>query len=251
LQVWGLSEENRSLLEQTPGIGFELNAGYQGKASLLFSSPLRKGESIKQGAEWIFRASSGDGEQLSTKEKVSLTISKGTPLAAVLKQLVKACKLKPGNVDLLGIPFVSPLNLASGADKLEKSLSVYGSASDELDWFCKSVGIVYSKQDQTFKGSRAGVPYDILPDIISEESGLINPAPRFNDKGHCLVTALLIPELRPGMGFTVKSKRVNGTFIAAQTRHVLDSYGPQDWRVEVRGVPYDGWGALLTDRFKL
>lgn len=251
LRIWGLSAERRAELEQTPNLPFELKAGYTGAASGVFSGALRKGESIKQGAEWIFLATSGDGEDKSTQGKVSLSIKKGTALKDVLKQLVKACGYKPGNVAMLGIPFVSDLKLASGTDKLEKSISVYGSAVDELDWFCKSLGVVWSIQDGAFKGQRAGMPYDLLPNVLAEETGLIQPSPRFNDKGHCIVAALLIPELRPGMGFPIKSPKVTGSFIAAQTRHVIDTHGATDFRTEVRGVPYDGWGALLTDRFKL
>lgn len=250
--IWGLAEATRAELEQTPDLPCEIKAGYAGASSNLFLGVLRKAESIKQGSEWIFRAQVGDEVELEMAkgQKARATFKEGTPLATVLKELVKLTGLKKGNSDLLGIPFVSDLKFQSGIDKLEKSLSVYESALDELNVFCRSCGVIWSIRDGAFQGAIAG-SFTALGPLLSKDTGLIEPSPRINDKGHAIGTALLNPELVPGVGFTVESKRVNGQFICAQTRHSGDTHGASDWRVEWRGVPSGGFGKYLAQRYNV
>jgi hypothetical protein len=214
LAIWGLKEPVRDALEQQPALPCSIDAGYADNSSNLFTGILRKSESIREGPDWIFRASVIDecAKEETKKQKARLTFKEGTALADVLKQLVKAAGLKPGNSALLGVPFVSELKFSSGTDKLEKSLSVYGDAMDELAYFARSVGVVWSIEDNAFQGQIAGTFVSLGP-LINKDHGLIEPQPRVNDKGHVLGTCLLLPELRPGVGFVCESKRVNGQFI--------------------------------------
>jgi hypothetical protein len=249
IAVWGLSRETRGRLEQTPELPCTVDAGYSGAASNLFTGVLRKSSSVREGADWIWRASVIDGDK-PTGQKASLTIAKGTPLKDVLVRLVKAAGLKPGNSSLLGIPFVSEVKYASGTDKLEKSLSVYGDAMDELAYFCASVGVIWAREDGAFKGSIAGTHYTVvLP--TSKETGLIEPLPKIDDKGHAIGTSLLRPDIRPGVLLPVKSATVNGSFIIVQTKHIGDPHVSNDWRVEWRGVPPGSFGKFLSERFRI
>jgi hypothetical protein len=250
--IWGLSADTRAELEQVPDLPCEIKAGYEGGSSSLFVGVLRKSESVRQGPEWIFRAQVGDVVELERDKgaKARKTFAEGTPLATVLKELVKLSGLKPGNSNLLGVPFVSDLKFQSGTDKLEKSLSVYDSALDELNVFCRSCGIVWSIQGGAFQGAIAGT-FTALGPLLSPDTGLIEPSPRINDKGHVIGTALLNPSMIPGVGFVVESRKVNGQYICAQTRHIGDTHGATDWRVEWRGVPPGGFGAYLSQRYNV
>jgi hypothetical protein len=251
IAIWGLSEATRDKLEQQPELPCSIDAGYQDSTSNLFVGFLRRSESVREGADWIFRASVADdvAKEETKKQKARLTFKEGTSLADVLKGLVKAAGLKPGNSGLLGVPFVSELKLSSGTDKLEKSLSVYGEALDELAYFCRSIGVIWSIEDNAFKGQIAGTFVSLGP-LITKDTGLIEPQPRINEKGHVIGTCLLLPELRPGVGFTVGSRRVNGQFICVQTKHSGDTHSPSDWKTEWRGVPPGGFGAVLSERYR-
>jgi hypothetical protein len=251
LAIWGLSEDTRAKLESTAQLPCSIEAGYTGGAGLVFEGIVRKGTSTKEGADWIFRATASDeaSQQSTEKRKARVNFKEGTPLSDVLKGLVKAAGLKPGNVALLGIPFVSDIKLAGGADKLEKSIAVYGDGLEELDNFTRSCGIIWLNDDGVFKGANAGM-FTAPGPLLSYKTGLVHPPPRFNDKGHAVGQALLNPDLRPGVGFTVVSERVNGAFIASRTRHKGDTDASSDWIVEFVGVPPDGFNTYLAERYR-
>lgn len=249
--IWGLSESTRNSLEQQSELPCAISAGYDGASANIFTGLLGKGESRREGTDWVFAATVKDECQKADtiKQKARVTFKEGAELKTVLVGLVKTAGLKPGNCGMLGIPFVSELRYQSGTDKLEKSLSVYGDGLDELGYFCRSIGVVWSVDDGAFRGQIAGAIMAPGP-MISKDTGLIEPQPRFNEKGHVIGTALLLPELRPGVGFTLQSRRASGQFIAAQTRHSGDTHGANDWKVEFRGVPPDGFGAVLAERWR-
>jgi hypothetical protein len=249
LAVWGLSEDTHAEIKATPELAATVSAGYMGAAKELFTGRVRKVETVRQGTDWILLVNSGDASEKTEKEKARLSIKEGTPNADVLKQLVKACGLKPGNSDLLGIPFATDLKFASGEDKLTRALSVNGSAIDELHYFCRSVGVVWSIEDGAFKGAIAGTPVAPGP-LITKDTGLIEPMCHLDEKGHVVGTSLMLPELRPGVGFTVQSKLITGQFICVQVTHSGDTHANK-WISQWRGVPPDGFGTVLSERYKV
>ena len=249
IQIYGLSEATRNKLEETPNLTCSIDAGYTGHISSLFTGVMRRTESIKQGTDWVFRASVGDPVQITeeSKKKAKATFQKETPNITILSQLIKLAGLKAGNSGKLS-GSSSELKFSSGADRIEKALSIYGSPLEELGYFCRSIGIIWSIEDGAFKGAIAGTPYGPGP-LLNSHTGLIEQ-PRINDQGHVLGYALLLPELRPGIGFTVESRRVSGQFIAVQTKHSGDTHATNDWQVEFRGVPPGGFGSLVSKRYQ-
>ncbi len=249
IQIYGLSEATRNKLEETANLTCSIDAGYTGHTSSLFVGVMRRSESIKQGPDWVFRASVGDPQQITeeSKKKARATFQKETSNLTILQQLIRLAGLKPGNSSKLG-ESSGDLKFSSGADKIEKSLSIYGLPLDELGYFCRSIGVVWSIEDGAFKGAVAGTPYGPGP-LLNSNTGLIEQ-PRINDQGHVLGYALLLPELRPGIGFTVESRRVNGQYIAVQTKHSGDTHSLNNWQVEFRGIPPGGFGELSAKRYQ-
>jgi hypothetical protein len=211
----------------TGEITCRISAGYGDRPYQIFFGVLRRGRIERAGTDVVFRASAGDGEKAQPKE-INKHFTKGTPVVAVLQAMIAASGLKPGNV-----AEVSDARLKYGS-VLTRDLTIAGPVTEELEAFCRSLGLTWSIQDQAFQFLRVVTPYTLTQGpLVSPATGLIGtPRQDVDKEGKTKIVgqALLLPTLLPGKRFVLQSQDVNGVFVAKKTRHSGDMAG-NDWFV--------------------
>lgn len=232
LAIWGLAPETRLRLGQSKELSCKLSAGYGDEPSLLFTGIVNRAESKfdKATGDTVLRVSAGDGQDKYESAKVSKSFSKGTSVHTVLKQLVAATGLGLGNVSQL-----TTVALDSGAKQLEGPYVAKGSAMFELQVFADSLGIDWSFQDGKFVGAKKGQPYSGEGPLLSAATGLIEA--KLDKRGNVQGTALLLPDLIPGVAFRVEGTDATGDFVCVASTHAGDNYDEQNWTVEFHGIP--------------
>lgn len=233
LAIWNLSPETRARLEQQREMTCRVRAGYGAEPSQLFTGVVSHVESTKdnRSGDWVLRVSAGDGQDKYQTSRVSKCWAKGTAVHKVLEELVQATGLEPGNVSTL-----SAVKLGQqGATELEGPYSAHGSAVFELQVFADSLGIDWSFQDGRFVGASKGQPYDGEGPVLSSATGLLEA--RLDEHGNVEGTALLLPDLIPGVGFRVEAEGFSGDFVAVATTHTGDNFDEQNWVVQFHGIP--------------
>jgi hypothetical protein len=232
LAIWNLAPETRARLEQQREMTCRVQAGYGDEPSQLFTGIVTKVESTKdpRSGNWMLRVSAGDGQDKYQKNKVSLSFARGTAVLTVLKQLVAATGLSPGNVSQL-----THVAFANGAKELEGPYTAHGSAAFELQVFADSLGIDWSFQDGQFVGARKGQPYAGQGPLITSATGLLEA--RLDEFGNVEGTALLLPDLIPGVAFRVEAERFSGDYVCVATTHSGDNFDEQNWTVQFHGIP--------------
>jgi hypothetical protein len=232
LAIWNLSDETRARLEQQREMVCRVQAGYGDEPSQLFVGVVTRVESTwdNRSGDWMLRVSAGDGQDKYQNSKVNRSFAKGTPVHTVLKQLVAATGLASGNVSQL-----SHVTLANGAKELEGPYTAHGSAVFELQVFADSLGIDWSFQDGQFVGAKKGQPYAGQGPLITSSTGLLDA--RLDELGNVEGTALLLPDLLPGVGFRVEAERFSGDFVCVASTHSGDNFDEQNWTVQFHGIP--------------
>jgi hypothetical protein len=113
----------------------------------------------------------------------------------------------------------------------------------------RSVGLAWSIQDSAFQVRLADAPASTGP-LISPMTGLVGHVAKSTRKIErentatkakettlwqmAAGTCLLLPELKPGMGFALQSEAANGVYLATKIRHVGDTHG-REWYTEWEG----------------
>lgn len=232
LALWNLSRATRARLEQEKELSCRVQAGYGDDPGQLFTGIVTKVESVwdRQTGDWVLRVSAGDGQDKYSTSEVSKAFAKGTPVHTVLKELIAATGLAPGNVSQL-----KDVALASGATELEGPYVAHGSAVFELQVFADSLGLDWSFQDGQFVGAKKGQAYSGEGPLLKAETGLIDA--RLDEFGNVDGSALLLPDLIPGVAFRVEAEKATGDFVCVATTHSGDNYDESDWTVQFHGIP--------------
>jgi hypothetical protein len=252
IAVWNLSKDSREAFEKSEDQSCRLQAGYGPKVSQIFFGVTRKVETTRDGPDYITRFSAGDENDKIINALVNRTFAKGTQVYDVLAALVHAVGVGEGNLPLLKRFLTNPIVLGSGASKLDRAYTCIGGAAEELSRFCESCGLEWHVQDGKFTISRIGEASDPgQGPLISPSTGLIGEpkvaalAKKQKGKspkhprviaGQITATALLLPDVVPGMPFRVESVKATGDYVAVQTKHYGDTFS-KEWYVEIVGNP--------------
>lgn len=249
VRIWNLNSTHRAEFADQQGVPCSLSAGYRGALGQLFAGMLREAQSTHDGTDWVTRITGGDGELDQDGEPVAgksihKTWSKGTPCLQVLKDFVAEMKLAEGNASVAG----AAGQLTTGS-MLSHAFTVDGPILDELTYFMRSVGLAWSIQDGAFQVRLADAPASTGP-LISPSTGLVGSVTKSTRKIErentvtkaqetttwqmAAGTCLLLPELKPGVGFVVQSELTTGTYVCTKVRHVGDTHG-REWYTEFEG----------------
>lgn len=219
----------------TDGVVVRLEVGYGEHVGQIFFGVLRKVSSWKEGGNWVTQISGGDAEKSITTAKISKTFVKGTPIAAVVKDLVGALGVGAGGLNNTLVA-LQTAGLLTGGTAIQKALTFHGDAATALEQVMRSCGLEWSIQDGAFYAGAAGTPtFPGEGPVLTPETGLIG-VPQIDKNGFVIGKALLSPDLLPGRVFRVESTRVTGNFIAEKTQHKGQSTG-NEWYVEFVGSP--------------
>lgn len=252
IQIWNLTPEHREWLSAQRAVPCRLKAGYRGSLGLLFEGYLRDAISEHQGTDWITALTAGDGELNEDGEplgggSIRKTWKRGTPLVTIVKDFAKELKIGAGNSTIVG----ASAKLSTGF-VLSHAFSVDGPVFDELEYFMRAVGLRWSIQDSALQLRVGDVPASIGP-LVAPETGLvghvsktvkevtrentITKAKELTRLDMVEGTCLLLPELKPGVGFVLKSEAAVGTCLCTKATHRGDTFS-REW--------YTQWEAVLA-----
>ncbi len=250
IQIFNLSPESRSAIEENAQATVTLEAGYKERISLIFTGDLRDVLTEREGPDIITTLGSGDGEKKYRRSRVNESFKPGTSIKRVITVCAEALGVGRGNLGALG-----KVEFPEAGAVYPNGTILAGNAAEELHNLLRSVGLEYSIQDgnlQIVTRKRALKKEAI---VLSPESGLIGTASVGSD-GILRCQTLMIPDLIPGVKVQVKSETVqedirqiqargrgrrhlegfSGTFRALKCGYNGDLAGT-DWGIDLQADP--------------
>lgn len=232
IAVFNLAPDTRAKLSGSE-LPCRLSVGYGKESKQVYFGVVRKISHTYAGVDVVTSIATGDGEESSKVATINRSFVKGTPVAKVLDALIAATNFGRGNVgEIAGValPF---------GQTLVRPWSYAGPTVDALDAFCRSLGVRWSVQAGDFQFLRTETPYTAtMGPLVAPQTGLIGSPRQDTEKDGTVITlgtALLLPDLVPGVRFKLKSQQVNGVFVPRKTRHYGDTVG-QQWFVDFEAI---------------
>lgn len=227
ISIWNLNPDHRKALEGLDEVPVSLEAGYQGRTSLLYLGRLRQCSSRRDGPDIITTVSSGDGEKEQKTARVNFASAQGTPPKTVIDQLVRALGLDPGNSQDAALLAA----MAQKASIFAQGTVVSGQASAEMTRLCDSLGLEWSVQQGAVQLLLKGKPLLSALLLVSPETGLIG-SPSIDNKGVLSAQLLMVPDVVPGCVVQLQSEFINGTFRIEKAKYSGDTAGA-DWFIDI------------------
>lgn len=227
IQVWNLSPDHRSQLEEAEQVPVSIEAGYEGETALLFQGNLRTVFTVREGPDLITTLQSGDGEKEVKTKRINTSVGAGTSNDAVLKQVIKALGVGAGNSDEI----VSGLSFKSNGQLWPSGTVLSGSAARNMTLLAESFGLEWSIQNGAIQLLQKGKALAQLDVAITSNTGLVG-SPSVDNDGVLSCQTLLIPEIFPGRTITLESERLSGRYRVEQCTYTGDTAGT-DWYIDL------------------
>lgn len=217
------------------GVVVRLEAGYGEHVGQLFFGVLRKVSSWRQGADWLTQISGGDAEKSLTLAKISKTFVKGTPISAIVRELVGTLGVGPGSLNNT-LATLDATGFLGGGTKLDHALTLHGDSATALEQIMRGCGLEWHIADGAFYAGPAGTPtFPGQGPLLTPKTGLVDE-PQIDKNGFVVGRALLNADLLPGRVIRVECTRVTGNFLVVKTQHKGLSTG-KDWYCEFVAKP--------------
>jgi len=224
IDVYNLTDEQRRKLSNKGTPVVRLAAGYkETKRTQIFYGTLIHVQHEVDGQDLVTRLTTGDGIEEYRKKWINASFGPRTQIDAVLRTIVKALNLKPGNTAKV----MAQLRASKAANIYLQGTVLSGSASQELTHLCRSAGLEWSIQDgaiQILSINESLTPFAIR---LNKETGLVG-SPAVNNKGvisgKCLITA----DMFPGRQILIESRFVKGHHRIEKLKFSGDTHG-DDW----------------------
>lgn len=244
IKIYGLSPEHRAQLTKIKTPLIKLAAGYgtgsDGMTQLFYGHVLFVSHEILPATgDIVTTLSTTDGGDKKQTSRVNVTFGPKTKTSVVLKRIVQALGLNPGNSDKVG----KLLDQGKTANLFIDGGVVSGNAANELSHLLRSCGFEWSIQDETLQLRKIGAAADGFAIDLNATTGLIG-SPSISNKGVLSGQCLLFKagaalDLVPGRLVRMSSAFVNGQFILAKTDFDFDNYSDQ-WYCNFQGVTKKG-----------
>jgi len=244
VKVYGLSPEHRAQLTQVKTPLVKLAAGYgtgrEGMTQLFYGKVLFVShEVLPATGDIVTTLSTTDGGVKKQSSRVNINFGPKTKTSDVLRRIVQALGLNPGNSDKVG----KLLDAGKSANLFVDGAVVSGSAANELSHLLRSCGYEWSIQDETLQLRKIGAAADGFAIELNPSTGLIG-SPAISNKGVLSGQCLLFKagaglDLVPGRLARVSSAFVSGQFILAKTDFDFDNYSDQ-WYCNFQAVTKKG-----------
>ena len=227
IAIYNLSADSRAQLQ---GKGFRcvLQAGYGDQVEQIFSGEVRQFDHLRAGVDWVTKLELGDGERAWRHARVAESFNPGTSIADVLKKVVGAVASDPGNA----------LQVAQRiAGEFSAGYVAHGRAAVELTQLLEPHGYTWSVQDGRMQILGPDEYTADVGPLVSPSTGLVGTpeigAPEKKGGRHTLkLKSLLLPGMRPGQRFELRSAAKTGTFKAKKVSHTGDTFSG-DWYTEI------------------
>jgi hypothetical protein len=239
LTIFNLSEEHIAQLENlrpkekqaTKGIGCRIEAGYLGHTSQLWLGDLRTCLTTEEGADFVTRLESGDGEKAWKNARLHVSYGPKVSLETALRAMVRELGLGEGNLSKI----VARLK-QSGSAVFPGGVTLSGSVARQLKAFAASADLEVSIQDGALQFLDRGAALSGTAVRIAPETGMVG-SPTVDNDGVLEVKSLMIPDIRCGGLVTIDARRVKGTYRVEEAEWDGDT-SAENWYVTVRGKRY-------------
>lgn len=230
ITVYGLSKENRQIVEDGKDIPIELDAGYASAVHTIFKGRISRAYTEVNGPEVMLKIEATDGRIVRGK-RINKSFKKGTPLKTVVQEAVKSLGLGEGNLSrVTAVLFDKVGRVLPGGTVLS------GSAEKELDGLLSSADLEYSVQSETLQILPKGKPLESTAVLLGADFGLID-APYLTNEGQLVAKTLMIPDLYPGRKVQMApAENVQGIFRVEVARY-SGGTNQNDWGIEIECNP--------------
>ncbi len=252
LTIWDMNRDHRAQLlkrnkpnpasNHLVGIPVQVSAGYIDNAPVLFQGDLREVGGGKEVSDRKITLSGDDGGRAYREARINKTFTKGTPLSNVVQQACSAMGIGQGNASR----YFASASIAASGSTLPHTMTLSGSASDQLNRILESVGLTWSIQNGALQVLPKGTPLDQPAIEISSSTGLLDSPqasidsstslgsaqqfaagakqkvakpPKPKDTGILKLKTLLIPGIVPGRKLVLKSDEYNGGYMFVECRY--------------------------------
>ncbi len=227
ISVWNLSADSRAQLQ---GKGFRviLSAGYAQSVEQIFSGDVRRFDHQRVGPDWVTKIEVGDGERAFNYARMSESFGVGTSVADVVKRAISAIGQDPGNA------LQKAQNIAG---EFATGYVAHGRAALELTRLLDPLGYTWSVQGGRLQILGPDEYTDADGPLVSPDTGLIGTPEvgspeKKTEPAVMKIRSLLLPRMRPGQRFELRSSAKSGTFKASKVVHSGDTAG-QDWYTDI------------------
>lgn len=236
--VYNLSSGHRRQLEQLnvysrPGatggshrqgrIRVEVEVGYGTNTFLLFRGDLRTALSERPD-DWVTKIEGEDGGRSVLWSRVNRSYQPNTPVFVALRDCAQAMGVGIGN-----LTDYQDVTLEGGSNVFTMGTVLSGSAPDELQGLCRSLGLTYSVQNGVLQFLRRGQALQTQTVVLRAGTGLVDLPTRQPD-GTIVAKALIQPELYPGRQVNIDTDSVRGFYRIHKAKYAGDT-SAQDWYV--------------------
>jgi len=230
IAVWNLSADSRAQLN---GKGFRviLSAGYSTATEQIFSGDVRRFDHQRIGPDWVTKIEVGDGERAFKHARISESFKPGAQLRDVLAKTIGAIGQDPGN---------ALAKIQNIAGEFAGGYVAHGRAALELTRLLEPQGYGWSLQNGRLQILGPGEYTDEEGPLVSPDTGMIGTpevgSPEAKGKPAVLkVRSLLLPRMRPGQRFELRSDAKRGTYRASKVVHSGDTAGAE-WYTEIEAT---------------
>lgn len=239
LTVYNLNEEHRQQLQQmnptvnpaTKGVPCKIVAGYRDAVSQIWLGDLRTVETTREGADFLTKLTSGDGERGWQNGRMHVSYGPQTSIDTVFRGMAKALGVSEGNLAKV----VSRLKIA-GAAAFTSGIVISGAVSTHLTELANSAGLEVSIQDSALQFLDLNKAAAGTATRLAYDTGLVE-SPTVDQKGVLTAKTLMIAGLQCGGLVTVDSLFVKGTYRTEKITWSAQRAGT-DWYQEIQGHRY-------------
>jgi hypothetical protein len=221
MAIYNVNEESRSFFERTNNL-ITLEVGYGNSPKLIFKGNVGRGRTSKVGPDYVTNIEAQDGLYAVQNSKIDQSFNPGIAKNAAINSMVDAIAAVPGMAkgQIFGLP----------NDGYNQGVVLSGPAMDRLKEVCDGNNLNFFVDDHKVYILPVGTAKDNPPVKLSVDTGLIGIPERGN--GRLSLRSLLNPEISLLQLVELKSKFVNGLFVANQVVNTGDTYG-LEWYSEI------------------
>lgn len=208
VRLFGLHKNTRATLEGSRDLPMSLGAGYEGSDTpVIFVGDSRSVVTTRDGPEVITTIQARDSGRLYQQARLSRSYGNDTPVKNVLRDLVSAMGVGPGNLS----DFETAFQLRNGMSSFPDGYVVRGPVRNSMNALLRGAGLRWSIQNNALQIMRRGEPLQTRAVYLSPRSGLVG-SPSKDEKGIVTAVSLIQGGLNPGRKLVLSSEEVSGDY---------------------------------------
>ena len=232
--IRNLSEDSRSKVEGAEGESLTVRAGYLSDdiPPTIFAGDARRILSEPDGIDIITTIQARDFGRLYQLARVNKSYGPGTPVETVLRDLVSAMGVGPGNLE----EFAPAYTLRNGSTNFADGYVTSGPVRRAMNALVRGAGLRWSIQNNALQLQRRGQPLQSTAALLRSDTGLVG-SPTKDRKGVVTATTLIQSGLDPGRRVSLDTRLVSGEYEVRRVEYTGETRGnPWYANLELRPI---------------